>query len=172
MVVNEQSRYKNINQYSPLPWGFAPSSRGLQPHGKGDTGCIAVLRYVDPCLDTLTPVWICRVARGVRFHGSAGISWRTGTRHVLALPGSAGIMPAYSDAIQHGSAGVSWGGGTRRVLALPGSAGIMPAYSDAIQHGSASISWGGGTKRVLALPGSAGIMNIKNINRYSPLPWG
>jgi hypothetical protein len=51
VVVNEQSRYKNINQYSPLPWGFAPSSRGLQPHGKGDTGCIAVLRYVDPCLD-------------------------------------------------------------------------------------------------------------------------
>ena len=81
-------------------------------------------------------------------------------------------MPAYSDAIQHGSASISWGGGTKRVLALPGSAGIMPAYSDVIQHGSAGVSWRTGTRRVLALPGSAGIMNIKNINRYSPLPWG
>ena len=81
MVVNEQSRYKNINQYSPLPWGFAPSSRGLQPHGKGDTGCIAVLRYVDPCLDTLTPVWICRVARGVRFQRNGdGNSFRSSRR--------------------------------------------------------------------------------------------
>jgi hypothetical protein len=48
----------------------------------------------------------------------------------------------------------------------------MPAYSDVIQHGSAGVSWRTGTRRVLALPGSAGIMNIKNINRYSPLPWG
>ena len=58
-------------------------------------------------------------------HGSAGVSWGGGTRRVLALPGSAGIMPAYSDAIQHGSASISWGGGTKRVLALPGYAGIM-----------------------------------------------